>query len=175
MTFTSIKEAYQFYARYAAVVRFGIKKYREKHGCKWLNCVREGRCKPTLKNGKRVRKKTTKRVGCKAGLKLRKVYADDGTLCNVVIDLANLNHNHNFLPSQSGTKNFHCNRQLDPTYLEYIGRLQASRVPDHCLMDHMAELHDGAELVPHRWLSRLVTTTTQSHTCYVINFHSVIN
>jgi hypothetical protein len=147
MQFPTIKDAYAFYKHYAGVVKFGIKKYHEKKGCKWMNCVREGKCKPSLKKGKRVRKETTRRCGCKAGIKLKKVYAEDGSLCCVVIDFVNHNHNHNFLPSPSGTKNFHCNRELDPTYLEYIGSMQASRVPEHCLMDHMAELHDGAENV----------------------------
>jgi hypothetical protein len=99
------------------------------------------------KKGKCVRKKTTRRCSCKARIKLRKVYAKDGSLCCVVIDFVNHNHNHNFLPSPSRTKNFHCNWELDPAYLEYIGSMQASRVPEHCLMDHMAELHDGVENV----------------------------
>jgi hypothetical protein len=148
MQFRSIDAAYGFYARYAGVVGFGIKRYHEKHGCKWLSCVREGKCKFHKENGKRVRKKTTKRTGCLAGLKLRKVYGDDKRLWCVVIDLANLSHNHNFLPSPSAAKNFHCNKALDPTYREFIGSMHDSRVPSHCVMDMMAEMHDGPENVP---------------------------
>lgn len=148
MLFKSVDSAFNFYARYAEVVRFGIKRYREKDGCKWLNCVREGTCKPKKKDGKPKRNRTTKRVRCLAGLKLRKIYGDDGRMCCVVIDVANLNHNHEFLPSPSGVKNFHCNKELDPTYREFIGVMQDSRVPNHCVMDMMAEMHNGPENVP---------------------------
>jgi hypothetical protein len=148
MQFRSVQDAYGFYARYAGVVGFGIKKYREKHGCKWLNCVREGKCKFHKEGVLRVRKKTTKRVGCLAGLKLKKVYGVDGKLCSVVVDVARLSHNHDFLPSPSAAKNFHCNKALDPTYREFIGAMQDSRVPNHCVMDIMAEMHDGPENVP---------------------------
>jgi hypothetical protein len=148
MQFRTVDDAYGFYAHYAEVVGFGIKKYREKRGSKWLNCVKEGKCKFHKEGGKRVRKKTTKRTGCLARLKLKKVYGDDRKLWCVVIELANLNHNHNFLPSPSATKNFHCNKALDPTYREFIGSMHDSRVPSHCVMDMMAEMHDGPQNVP---------------------------
>lgn len=64
-----------------------------------------------------------------------------------MIDLANLWHNHDFLPSPSTAQNFHCNKEKDETYLAYIASLQAARVPEHCILDHMADMHDGAENV----------------------------
>jgi len=148
MQFNSIDAAHTFYKDYAEVAGFGIKKYREKRSGKWMNCVREGRCKPKLKKGKRVRKKTSKRTGCKAGIKLRKVFSEDGTLQCVVVDHVNHTHNHKLLPSPCATKNFHCNKENDPTYMEYIGGLQASRVHTHTILDHMADIHGGAEHVP---------------------------
>lgn len=148
MKFRSVQDAYGFYAHYAGVVGFGIKKYREKTGCKWLNCVREGKCKFHKPGERRVRKKTTKRVGCLAGLKLRKVYDGNGRLFCVVIDVANLFHNHTFLKSPSATKNFHCNKEFDPNYREFIGQMQDSRVPTHCVLDLMSNLHAGPENVP---------------------------
>jgi hypothetical protein len=57
MQFNSIDAAHAFYKDYAEVAGFGIKKYREKKSGKWMNCVREGRCKPILKEGKHVRKR----------------------------------------------------------------------------------------------------------------------
>lgn len=75
MQFRSIEDAYGFFARYAGVMGSGIKRYREKHGSKWLSCG---------------------------------VYGDDKRVFYVVIDLANLHHNHDFLPSPSAGKNFHC-------------------------------------------------------------------
>lgn len=148
MRFRSIEAAHAFYRDYADAVGFGIKLYRGKKRSKWMNYVREGKCKPKLKGDKRVRKKTSKRVGCKAGIKLRKVFAEDGSLQCVVIDLVNHCHNHPLLPSPSVTKNFHCNKETDPTYMEYIAGMQESRVQTHCILDHMANIHGGAEHVP---------------------------
>lgn len=78
-------------------------------------------------------------------------YGEDKRLWCVVIDLANLSHNHNFLPSPSTGKNFHCNKALDPTYREFIGSMHDSRVPSHCVVDMLAQLHDGLENVPLTW------------------------
>ncbi|WVZ93382.1 hypothetical protein U9M48_039365 [Paspalum notatum var. saurae] len=122
MTFRSMEEAHKFYGRYAMEVGFPVKKYRERKNCKWLNCSMEG--KPPVRavdNPKVCSNTSSKRTECKAGMKLKKIYDDDRK--NVI-----MTH--------------------DPGYMEFIGAMQDSRVPQHCIMDYVSEMHGGEENVP---------------------------
>lgn len=149
MEFSSIAAAKRFYADYAERLGFGVKLYRgNKSKFKWINCVREGKNTERLTQETRKRKKTTKRVGCRAGIKLRKIYCEDRTVERVVIAYVNHNHNHPFLKGPGAAKHFHCNKESDPTYLEYITAMQRSRIHTTTIMDHMADLHGGAHHVP---------------------------
>lgn len=149
MTFSGVQEAYLFYCRYAKAVGFGVKKFREKPHCKWINCTREGKCASRSPNNPKVRKKGTRRTGCNAGIKLKKIlHEDDRRLLAVSIDLVNLDHNHAFLQSNAATNHFHCHKQREPEMLEFVGAMQDSRVPHHCILDMMSEMHDGTENMP---------------------------
>lgn len=146
MIFKTVKEAKAFYARYGQEVGFGVKLYRSRPGSKWINCHREGTCKSKVQD--RKRKKTTKRCECNAAMRLKKVLGPDGKIDSYIVDYVNLHHNHQFLPSPTTTQQFHCNKQRDSPMIELIGAMQDSRCPHHCIVDMVANLHDGSDNIP---------------------------
>ncbi|WVZ75685.1 hypothetical protein U9M48_023720, partial [Paspalum notatum var. saurae] len=150
MMFRSVEEAHKFYGRYAMEVGFPVKKYRERKNCKWLNCSIEGKPPVRAVDNPNVRSNTSsKRTECKAGMKLKKIYDDDRkNVVMVRIDLLHLDHNHEFLKQQEEIDQLRCNKTHDPEYMEFIGAMQDSRVPQHCIMDYVSEMHGGAENVP---------------------------
>ena len=150
MTFRNVEEAHKFYGRYAMEVGFPVKKYRERKNCKWLNCSMEGKPLVRAVDNPKVRTNTSsKRTECKAGMKLKKIYDDDRkNVVMVRIDLLHLDHNHEFLKQQEEIDQLRCNKTHDPGYMEFIGAMQDSRVPQHCIMDYVSEMQGGAENVP---------------------------
>jgi len=104
MTFNNVDEANNFYRRYAYAVGFPLKKYREEKNCKWLNCSMEGRCAERSVDNPKVRKTSSKRTKCKAGMKLKKIYDDAKE--NVIalrINLVHFEHNHEFSTAKEGS------------------------------------------------------------------------
>ena len=37
---------------------------------------------------------------------------------------------------------------LTPEYMEFLSSMQQSRIPQHCIMDFVSEMHGGPENVP---------------------------
>ncbi|WVZ89459.1 hypothetical protein U9M48_035862 [Paspalum notatum var. saurae] len=155
MMFRNVEEAHKFYGRYAMEVGFPVKKYRERKNCKWLNCSMEGKPLVRAVDNPKVRTNTSsKRTECKAGMKLKKIYDDDRkNVIMVRIDLLHLEHNHEFLKQQEEIDQLRCNKTHDPKYMEFIGAMQDSRVPQHCIMDCVSEMHGGAENAARRRLN----------------------
>jgi hypothetical protein len=105
------------------------------------------RCMKFYRPGEdRKRKKMTKRNMCKAAILLKKVRDQSGSIVSYTTDYVNLNHNHKLLPSQS--KQFECNKQLNSLMVEFIGAMQGSRSPRHCIVDMVSNMHDGPECIP---------------------------
>ncbi|WVZ83808.1 hypothetical protein U9M48_030908 [Paspalum notatum var. saurae] len=96
-----------------------------------------------------VRKTSSKRTKCKAGMKLKKIY--DDAKKNVIalrINLVQFEHNHEFSTAKEEKDQLQCNKTHDPKYMEFIGAMQDSRIPNHCIMDYVSEMHGGLENVP---------------------------
>jgi len=149
MTFGNVDEAYNFYSRYTYEVGFPLKKYRERKNCKWLNCSMEGRNTERLASNPRIRNTSSRRTQCKAGLKLKKIYDDSKeNIVAVRIDLVHLEHNHEFIKKDTVKKHLQCNKTHDPEYMEFLSSMQQSRIPQHCIMDFVSEMHGGPENVP---------------------------
>ena len=149
MTFSGVDEAYKFYSRYAYEVGFPLKKYRERKNCKWLNCSMEGKGSVRGISSPKVRSTSSKRTQCKAGMKLKKNYDDaKETVISVRIDLLHLDHNHEFFKKDTEKNQLQCNKTHDPEYMEFISSMQESRIPQHCIMDYVSEMHGGPESVP---------------------------
>jgi hypothetical protein len=150
MTFLSVDEAHNFYGRYAREVGFPLKRYREKPNCKWLTCSMEGKCPQRDVDNPKIRKNTSsKRTECKAGMKLKKIYDDaKENIISVRIDVLHLEHNHEFIKKKEEVDQLQCNKTHDPEYMEFLGAMHDSRVPQHCIMDYVSEMHGGPENVP---------------------------
>jgi len=147
--FRSVDEAHKFYLRYAYEVGFPLKKYRGAKSHKWLNCLMEGKCVERTVDNPKVRKTSSKRTGCKAGMKLKFIYDNTGeNVVSVRIDILRLEHNHAFITDKAENDRFFCNKSHDPAYREFIGAMQDSRVPQHCIMDLVTKMHGGPEFVP---------------------------
>lgn len=111
MTFCDTDDAYKFYKRYAYEVGFPVKRYRAKTNCKWLNCLREGRCAIRKDSNPRVCNKYTGRTQCKAVIKLRKIYDDKKKNAIAMwIELINLEHNHEFITQETQKQHLRCNK-----------------------------------------------------------------
>jgi hypothetical protein len=64
-----------------------------------------------------------------------------------------LEHNHEFIKKDTKKQHLQCNKTQDPEYMEFLSAMQQSRIPQHCIMDFVSEMHGGPENVP-------VTTNT---------------
>jgi hypothetical protein len=97
----------------------------------------------------KVRNTSSKRAQCKAGMKLKKNYDDaKQTVISVCIDLLHLDHNHEFFKKDTKKDQLQYNKTHDPEYMEFISSMQESRIPQHCIMDYVSEMHGGPESVP---------------------------
>ena len=148
MTFSGVDEAYKFYSRYAYEVGFPLKRYRERKNCKWLNCSMEGKRAERGNGTPKVRNTISKRTQCRAGMKLKKIYDDaKENIISVRIDLIHLEHNHEFFRKDTEKNQLQCNKTHDPEYMEFLSAMQESRIPQHCIMDFVSEMHSGPENV----------------------------
>jgi hypothetical protein len=59
-----------------------------------------------------------------------------------------LEHNHDFIKKDTEKKHLQCNRIYNLEYMEFLSSMQQSRIPQHCMMDFVSEMHGGPENVP---------------------------
>ena len=82
-------------------------------------------------------------------MKLKKIYDDaKENVFSVRIDLVNYEHNHEFLKKDTEKGQLQCNKTHDREYMEFLSAMQESRIPQHCIMDFVTEMHGGPENVP---------------------------
>jgi hypothetical protein len=94
----------------------------------------------------RVRNKTTKKTSCNAHLKFARVYDSEGNEASLVLENANLFHNH-YLLTPSKTKHQH--KSIDTTIFDIIDELQDAGVSSQQIKNVLQNMHGGhAELVP---------------------------
>ncbi|RLN33561.1 hypothetical protein C2845_PM03G30510 [Panicum miliaceum] len=148
MSFKTQADAKKFFARYGQEVGFGVKLYRSRPESKWVNCIHEGESKYYKLGEDRKRKKTSKRVKCKAAIWKKKVRGSDGGVLSYTVDYVNLDQNHSLLHSPATTQQFQCNKQRDSPMVELIGEMQDIRCPHHCIVNMVSNLHDGLDCIP---------------------------
>lgn len=87
----------------------------------------------------RERDETSKRIGCKAFMKL-KINIKDGT---AHVERVMLEHNHPLsrMPSLDAFMKSHKN--FDSSLMELIDAMQTSKVPHNALMNVLSEMHGG--------------------------------
>ena len=109
MKFTSYDNAWDFYNTYPRYAGFGIcKKVKHKTNA-YIVCTREGTCKQTVADYDRKREKTSKRIGCKARIRVKERKNE-----SFVIQTVELNHNHKMLESPRMLLHMHSHKRDDP-------------------------------------------------------------
>lgn len=83
MAFPTYNDAYNFYKRYAYHAGFDIKKSRTHKAFREVCCTREGKHVSKVTDCERELKRPSKKMGCKAYVKLRHNY-DGGVLSSIV-------------------------------------------------------------------------------------------
>jgi hypothetical protein len=66
---------------------------------------------------------------------------------SVQIDIVNLVHNHDFVTQETKKQHLRYNKTHDPEFMDFVGEMQDSRVPQHCIVDMISDMHDGPENV----------------------------
>jgi hypothetical protein len=147
MTFRSDEEARDFYEQYAELARFGVKLSNRKPYSRVMRCTNSGMGKFYKGNEDlRVRNKTTKKTSCNAHLKFTRVYDSEGNEASLVLEKANLFHNH-YLLTPSKTKHQH--KRIDSIIFDIIDELQDAGVSSQQIKNVLQNMHGGhAELVP---------------------------
>ncbi|PUZ60955.1 hypothetical protein GQ55_4G225700 [Panicum hallii var. hallii] len=105
MSFRTEDEAKEFYRRYAELAGFDISLGNRKTFSRVMRCTRVG--KGGFYKGDedlRIRNNTSKKTRCKAQVKFRRVYDSLGNEEGMVIEWANLFHNHILQPKQTETQ-----------------------------------------------------------------------
>jgi hypothetical protein len=148
LTFKDIDDAYKFYKSYAYEVGFPLTEFREKTFSKWINCSREGKSAPKPNDTPRMRNRNSGRTQCKAGIKLKKYMMMKKNVVAAKIELVNLEHNHEFITDESEKQHLRCNKSQDAEFINFVDAMHDSRVPQHCIVDFISDMHDGSENVP---------------------------
>jgi hypothetical protein len=148
MTFKDVDDAYKFYKRYAYEVGFPLNKYREKTFSKWINCSREGKSAPRPNDTPRMRNRNSGRTQCKARMKLKKYMMMKKMVVAAKIELVNLEHNHEFITDEAEKQHLRCNKSRDAEFINFVDATHDSRVPQHCIVDFISDMHDRPENVP---------------------------
>ncbi|RCV30531.1 hypothetical protein SETIT_6G102900v2 [Setaria italica] len=131
MSFHTEAEAKAFYMRYAQLAGFGVKMCNKKKFSRAL----------------RVRNKTTMKTKCKAHLKFTRVYDSEGNEVDMIIENANLFHNH-LLHTPLKTKKMRSHKSTEPVLYQIIDELQEAGVSTQSIKNVLQNMHGGAELVP---------------------------
>ncbi|EEC68034.1 hypothetical protein OsI_35854 [Oryza sativa Indica Group] len=147
MAFPTYDDAYKFYQTYACHAGFDIKKSRTHKAFREVCCTREGKHVSKVTDGDRQRRRPSKKIGCKAYVKLRHNY-DDGKITSVVYDVVELQHNHPLTPSPSAVKHMRAHKNRDDTVMQFVDTMQESHVPQSCIMGVLSDLHGGQENIP---------------------------
>jgi hypothetical protein len=50
------------------------------------------------------------------------------------IVLVNLEHNHEFITEEVEKQHLHCNKNHDPEFMDFVGAMHDSRVPQYCIV-----------------------------------------
>ncbi|XP_052137319.1 protein FAR1-RELATED SEQUENCE 5-like [Oryza glaberrima] len=164
MAFPTYDDAYNFYQRYACHAGFDIKKSRMHKAFREVCCTREGKHVSKVNNGDRQWRRPSKKMGCKAYVKLRHNY-DGGALSSVVYDVVELQHNHPLTPSPSAVKHMRAHKNRDDTFMQFMDTMQESHVPQSCIMGVLFDLHGGQENIP-------FTSHDVENRWHILNRHS---
>ncbi|KAF2927005.1 hypothetical protein DAI22_06g170103 [Oryza sativa Japonica Group] len=122
-------------------------KNRTHKSIREVCCTREGKHVSKVTDCDRERKRPSKKMGCKAYVKLRHNY-DGGVLSSVQYDVVELEHNHPLTPSPSAVKHMRAHKNRDDTVMKFVDTMQESHVPQSYIMGVLSDLHGGLDKIP---------------------------
>ena len=64
------------------------------------------------------------------------------------IEIVNIEHNHDFVTQETVKQHLCCNKTRDLEFIDFVGAMDDSRVPQHYIVDMISDMHDGRENVP---------------------------
>ena len=141
MVFGTDDEGYNFYRQYAREAGFGSKKHKKKAMSRVYACSRQG-SSTFYKDGEdRKRAKMSKRVGCKAQVKM-KLKGNEW-----FYEKVELEHNHTLNPNPYEVKHMRSHKNKDPAIMDYVDDLQRSGVSPIATMNVLSRLHGDRDLL----------------------------
>lgn len=163
MSFKTEHEAHEFYRRYAQLAGFDINMGNKKTYSRVMRCTREGKGEFYLGDEDlSTRNYTTKKTQCKARVKFKRVYDNEGNEEAMVIEWVKLFHNHILQPKPTETQHMSGHKSKDPALFEVIDELQAADVSSQCIRNVLGNMHGGPEIVPltardieNRWVNSI--------------------
>jgi hypothetical protein len=57
-------------------------------------------------------------------------------------------HNHDFVTQETKKQHLRCNKTRDPEFMDFVGAMHDSRVPQRCIVDMISDMYDGPKNVP---------------------------
>ena len=166
MVFDNFEAARIFYNRYARHAGFGTRIGQHNRNDRYLYCNRQGTYTSRVDETDRQRENTTKRCGCKAGMKLKDY--PDGTC---VIKNIRFEHNHKLILSPSMLNFLHSHKRFDKSLLQYVKFLQFHNVPHRTILSMLYSSVGGGQYLGFHGRDLLNQYVTfNSKTCLNIPF-----
>ena len=153
MQFTSEDAAREFYNTYARHAGFGTRKNGGYRTNRYIVCSKEGRSKQTVTDYDRKREKTSKRTGCKAGMRLKKIKDV------FVIAEIELNHNHRMIDSPAMLLHMHSHKTDDPLLDKLVKDMQSDNLTHTQMMSTLSRMSGGLHFMGRTsrdWVNRYV-------------------
>ncbi|KAL6850343.1 hypothetical protein ACP4OV_020970 [Aristida adscensionis] len=150
MTFDNEQLGIDFFNEYANKAGFGTRLGNLKKQSRVVHCCLEGKGEFYKPGKQRVRKKYSKRTGCRVKIKFKR---DPKNLVNkgaVFIETLNLLHNHPLLPHPGVTKQMRSHKAKDGVLPEFIDNVQEGNVPHHnipCVMVMQGDYADFGDVM----------------------------
>ena len=144
MKFTTYDKAWDFYNNYARCAGFGIRQRAQHKTNTYIVCSREGTHKQTVSDYHRVRQKTSKMIGCKAKIRVKK--RKDGKF---VIEMVQLNHNHKMLESPGMLLHMRSHKKDDPLIDQLVKDMQLDNHTHAQMMSTLSRMSGGLQYMGH--------------------------
>lgn len=146
MVFVTEEGGYDFYLQYARAAGFGITKLRRKPMSHLYACSREGTSTFYKPGEEQKRAKMSKRVNCKAAVKMKKKGKE------WIYEKVLLEHNHTLNPEPWELKHIHSHKNKDPVIMQLVDDLQTCDVSPNATMNVLTKFHGNCEVMP--WSER---------------------
>ncbi|XP_073363225.1 protein FAR1-RELATED SEQUENCE 1-like [Aegilops tauschii subsp. strangulata] len=144
MKFTTYDKAWDFYNNYARCAGFGIRQRAQHKTNTYIVCSREGTHKQTVLDYPRKRQKTSKRIDCKAKIRVKK--RKDGKF---VIEMVELNHNHKMLESPGMLLHKRSHKKDDPLIDQLVKDMQLDNHTHAQMMSTLSRMSGGLQYMGH--------------------------